>query len=74
MAKKKERRKFGDRKDGKLIRDLDPMHVITRFFTRTAAITRRIFPSGSIWHRFVLIWKRSMRTKKYFRILFSTSS
>ena len=29
MAKKKERRKFGDRKDGKLIRDLDPMHVIT---------------------------------------------
>ena len=29
MAKKKERRKFGDRRDGKLIRDLDPMHVIT---------------------------------------------
>jgi len=29
MAKKKERRRFGDRKDGKLIRDLDPMHVIT---------------------------------------------
>ena len=29
MAKKKERRRFGDRFDGKLIRDLDPMHVIT---------------------------------------------
>lgn len=29
MAKKKERRRFGDRKDGKLIKDLDPMHVIT---------------------------------------------
>lgn len=29
MAKTKERRRFGDRKDGKLIRDLDPMHVIT---------------------------------------------
>lgn len=29
MAKQKERRKFGDRRDGKLIRDLDPMHVIT---------------------------------------------
>lgn len=29
MAKTKERRKFGDRRDGKLIRDLDPMHVIT---------------------------------------------
>ena len=29
MGKKKERRRFGDRKDGKLIRDLDPMHVIT---------------------------------------------
>ncbi len=29
MAKKKERRKFGDRRDGKLIRELDPMHVIT---------------------------------------------
>ena len=28
MAKKKERRRFGDRRDGKLIRDLDPMHVI----------------------------------------------
>ena len=26
---KKERRRFGDRFDGKLIRDLDPMHVIT---------------------------------------------
>ncbi len=29
MAKKKEHRRFGDRFDGKLIRDLDPMHVIT---------------------------------------------
>ena len=30
MAKeKKERRRLGDRKDGKLIKDLDPMHVIT---------------------------------------------
>lgn len=29
MAEKKEKRRFGDRKDGKLIRDLDPMHVIT---------------------------------------------
>lgn len=29
MAEKKERRRFGDRKDGKLIRKLDPMHVIT---------------------------------------------
>lgn len=29
MAKIKERRRFGDRRDGKLIRDLDPMHVIT---------------------------------------------
>ena len=29
MAKSKERRRFGDRRDGKLIRDLDPMHVIT---------------------------------------------
>ncbi len=29
MAKKKEHRHFGDRFDGKLIRDLDPMHVIT---------------------------------------------
>lgn len=29
MAKKKERRRLGDRFDGKLIRDLDPMHVIT---------------------------------------------
>ena len=29
MAKKKERKKFGDRRDGKLIRKLDPMHVIT---------------------------------------------
>jgi hypothetical protein len=29
MAKEKVRRKFGDRFDGKLIRDLDPMHVIT---------------------------------------------
>ncbi len=29
MAKKRERRRFGDRFDGKLIRDLDPMHVIT---------------------------------------------
>ncbi len=27
--KKKQRRKLGDRRDGKLIRDLDPMHVIT---------------------------------------------
>ena len=26
---KKERRKLGDRRDGKLIKDLDPMHVIT---------------------------------------------
>ena len=29
MAKTKQRRRFGDRRDGKLIRDLDPMHVIT---------------------------------------------
>ena len=29
MGKGKTRRKFGDRFDGKLIRDLDPMHVIT---------------------------------------------
>ncbi len=29
MAKEKQRRKFGDRRDGKLIKDLDPMHVIT---------------------------------------------
>ncbi len=29
MAEKKKRRRFGDRKDGTLIRDLDPMHVIT---------------------------------------------
>lgn len=29
MAEKKERRRLGDRKDGKLIRELDPMHVIT---------------------------------------------
>lgn len=29
MSKTKERRKLGDRRDGKLIRDLDPMHVIT---------------------------------------------
>ena len=29
MAKKKEKRRFGDRRDGKLIRDLDPMHIIT---------------------------------------------
>ena len=29
MAKTKERRRFGDRRDGRLIRDLDPMHVIT---------------------------------------------
>ena len=28
MAEKKERRRFGDRKDGKLLRDLDPMHFI----------------------------------------------
>ena len=28
MAEKKEHRKLGDRRDGKLIRDLDPMHVI----------------------------------------------
>jgi len=29
MAKKKEHRRLGDRRDGKLIRELDPMHVIT---------------------------------------------
>ena len=29
MAKKKQHRKLGDRRDGKLIRELDPMHVIT---------------------------------------------
>ena len=29
MGKEKTRRRFGDRFDGKLIRDLDPMHVIT---------------------------------------------
>lgn len=29
MGEKKERRKFGDRFDGKLIKELDPMHVIT---------------------------------------------
>ena len=29
MEKKKERRRFGDRKDGKLIRELDPLHIIT---------------------------------------------
>ena len=29
MSKNKTRKKFGDRRDGKLIRDLDPMHVIT---------------------------------------------
>ena len=29
MSEKKQRRRFGDRKDGKLIRELDPMHVIT---------------------------------------------
>ena len=44
MMSKKVKRRFGDRKDGALVRDLDGMHLLCRIFSTVAATTRRLSP------------------------------
>ena len=41
----KQKRRRGDRRDGRLLRELDSLHFITGFIY--PATTRRIFPNAS---------------------------
>ena len=43
----KQKRRRGDRRDGRLLRELDSLHFITGIISPTAATTRRIFPNAS---------------------------
>ena len=65
MAKKKQHRRFGDRRDGKLIRDLDPMHVITPILYPNRCDNEAYF----IWKYIALIFMFYLETSHGF-ILF----